>query len=438
MMFLPAMQSGKTCLPAGVVWVAIYPIHPRRKSMSCHPRVTEWTQTIQAHLPHLSKPQATVLALWSLGMVLARSCALTAVAVFLAGWCHRKEQTVRQQLREFCYEVEAKRGDRRQALALEPCFEPLLRWVLSGWQGTQVALALDATTLGTRFTVLAISVVYRGCAIPVAWTILLANMPHAWRREWLRMLRQLRPAIPRAWTVIVLADRGLYARWLFRRIVRLSWHPFLRINTGGTFRPQGHVRGVPLQTLVPEPGTSWQGTGIAFKGRHRQLHCTLLACWEAGYKDPWLILTDLPPEASSAGWYGLRAWIEQGFKITKRAGWQWHRTHMTKPERAARLWLAVAVATLWLLSVGGEAEETIPASTVPDVTALIPTPPRMRRATRLRLMSVFRRGWNLILVALLEQAPLPMGRFVPEPWPAVMALEEQALLLPNLAVPLAA
>ena len=146
--------------------------------------------------------------------------------------------------------------------------------------------------------------------------------------------------------VIVLADRGLYARWLFRRITRLGWHPFLRINTGGTFRPTGQVRGVPLKTLVPEPGTTWQGTGIACKGRHRQLHCTLLACWEAGYKDPWLIVTDLPPEASTACWYGLRAWIEQGFTLTKRAGWQWQRTHMTKPERAARLWLAVAVATL--------------------------------------------------------------------------------------------
>ena len=52
--------------------------------MSCHPRVTEWTMTIQAHMPHLSTPQATVLALWSLGMVLARSCALTAVSAFLA------------------------------------------------------------------------------------------------------------------------------------------------------------------------------------------------------------------------------------------------------------------------------------------------------------------------------------------------------------------
>ena len=101
---------------------------------------------------------------------------------------------------------------------------------------------------------------------------------------------------------MVLADRGLYARWLFRRSTQLGWHPFLRLNTGGTLRPQGQGRGVPLKTLVPEPGMTWQGTGIAFKGPNRQLPCTLLACGEAGDKDPWLILTDLPPEASPAWW----------------------------------------------------------------------------------------------------------------------------------------
>ena len=406
--------------------------------MSCHPRVIEWTDTIQTHLPHLSKPQATVLALWSLGMVLARSCALTAISAFLAPWLGRKENTVRQQLREFCYEAAAKRGAARCALRVETCFVPLLTWVVDLWQGTHLALALDATTLGTRLTVLVLSVVYRGCAIPVAWVVLPATATHAWRREWLRLLRQVHRAVPRSWTVIVLADRGLYARWLFRRITRLGWHPFLRINTGGTFRPQGRVRGIPLQTLVPQPGTAWQGTGIAFKGRHRQLHCTLLARWEAGYKDPWLILTDLPPEASTACWYGMRAWIAQGFKITKRAGWQWQRTPMTRPDRAARLWLAVAVATLWLLSVGGEAEEMLPASTIPDITALAPRLPRTRRATRLRLVSVFRRGWIRILVALLDQAPLPEGRFIPEPWPAVSVPEEEAPILPVMEMPHAA
>src|SRR2546428_2485528 len=104
----------------------IYPIPPRRIPMSCHPRVTEWTATIQTHLPQLTKPQATVLALWSLGMVLARSCALTAVSALLAVWLGRKEPAVRQQLRELCYQAAAKRGPARTALAVEACFVPLL------------------------------------------------------------------------------------------------------------------------------------------------------------------------------------------------------------------------------------------------------------------------------------------------------------------------
>ena len=265
--------------------------------------------------------------------------------------------------------------------------------------------------------------------------VLPANTKHAWRREWLRLLRRLRPAIPRGGTVIVLADRGLYAPWLLRRLTRLGWPPFLRINTGGSFRPTGATCWRPLATLAPRPGTSWRGAGSALA--RNQVPCTLLARWEDGDKAPWLLRTDLPPEASEASWSGLRAWIAQGFKITKRAGWQWHRTRMTDPARAARLWLAVAVATLWLLSVGGEADETLPTSTLLDVTALWPERPRSRRATRLRLVSVFRPGWVEWLVALLRQEPLPQGRFVPEPWPMVppwaAEVGEQALAMPEAA-----
>src|SRR5438876_11254515 len=105
--------------------------------MSCHPRVIEWTDTIQTRLPHLSKPQATVLSLWSLGMVLARSCALTAVSAIVAAVEGRKENTIRQRLREWYYEAPAKQGTQRQALQVETCFAPLLGWIVSGWQGTQ-------------------------------------------------------------------------------------------------------------------------------------------------------------------------------------------------------------------------------------------------------------------------------------------------------------
>ena len=250
------------------------------------------------------------------------------------------------------------------------------------------------------------------------------------------MLRQVHAAVPRRFFVIVLADRGLYARWLFRRSVRLGWPPLLRVNTGGSFRPAASARYRPLRSFVPQPGTQWAGPGTAFVGPRRRLHCPLLARWEDGYTDPWLVLTDRGPSAGDACWYGLRAWIEPGFKITKRGGWQWQRTRMSAPQRAARLWLAVAGATLWLLSVGGEAEGTVPVGTLPALPAPLQLSHRHRRATRLRLVSVFRQGWQRILVALLHQRRLPTGRFVPEPWPSVTIRDTKLRVMHE--VPLAA
>lgn len=99
---------------------------------------------------------------------------------------------------------------------------------------------------------------------------------------------------------------------------------------------------------------------------------------------------------------------------------------MTDPERARRLWLAIAVATLWLVRAGGEAEDRIPESTLLALGEMDLAGRRQRRATRLRLVSLFRRGWVTILVALLESAPLPRGAFRPDPWPTVSAQADLA------------
>ena len=136
----------------------------------------------------------------------------------------------------------------------------------------------------------------------MAWVVLSATATHAGRRAWWRLLRPVHRAVPRSWTVIVLAARGWYPRWLLRLITRLGWPPCWRLNTGGTVRPAGRVHAVPLKAVVPQPGTSWPGTGSACNGRHRPLHGPLLARWEAGDKDPWVLLTARPPDASTACW----------------------------------------------------------------------------------------------------------------------------------------
>lgn len=78
--------------------------------------------------------------------MLARSCALSAVSLFLAKGLERQPNPVRQQLREGCDEVQATRGGPRQEVAVATCFAPWLAWGLSWGEGNQLALAGDATT----------------------------------------------------------------------------------------------------------------------------------------------------------------------------------------------------------------------------------------------------------------------------------------------------
>lgn len=391
--------------------------------MSRHPELYQWIDTVVMRFPSLSKPQALGLALWSFGMVIARSCSLTAVADVLAPLMGQSYNTLRERLRDTYREADAKAGEHRTELDVSECWAPWLAWLLDGWSGQQIAIAMDATSLGDRFVVLAISVVYRGCAVPVAWKILKAQEKHAWKPEWLALLKRFQGLLPVDWTVIVLADRGLYAKWLFEAIVKLKWHPFLRVNTGGSFRPENWFHWRPFTGLVPAKGSLWQGRGTAFRGK-RQLRCTLLGHWGEEHQDPWLVLTDLAPECADACWYGLRAWIEQGFKHSKRSGWQWQHTRMNDPARAERLWMAIAIATWWLLSVGGEAEAQ--ADTPLDIKEPSVPGAARRRGKRWRIVGIFQHGWDLIIAALLNHQLLPVKPGRPEAWPSLPGINQAA------------
>ena len=79
---------------------------------------------ITTHFPHLSKPQARVRAVWSLGMGVARSGARSAVRGLLAQWIARKPTTVRQQVREWGYKAPAKRGAKTRVNALQVLEKP--------------------------------------------------------------------------------------------------------------------------------------------------------------------------------------------------------------------------------------------------------------------------------------------------------------------------
>lgn len=377
-----------------------------------------WMRELTKAFPNLSKPQLKGLAHWSFGMTLARCCSLDSVVSYMADWLEQSDLSVRSRLREWYLPAECKSGRKhgvkRRDLDVTTCFAPLLRWLVRGWPLPRLALALDASTLDDRFVLLAMSVLYRSCAFPVAWKILPATSKGSWQPHWLDLLETVRGVVPTDWLVVVLTDRGLWAKWLFQKIQSLGWHPLMRINSGGFFRPEGRPTFRRLTTLMPRMGMHWSGRGTAFATPGRQVAGTLLGWWGSTHKEPWLILSDLDPQQGDPSWYGLRGWIEQGIKDSKQGGWQWQHTRMEDPQRAQRLWLAIAVTTLWLLRVGGSAEEAAKAR---QAKAALAGQDLQPCSQCWRMSSVFARGQRTILMALLKQRPLPLGQWLPEPWP---------------------
>jgi len=394
----------------------------KKDKISYEKQIKKWENTIQKQLPVLSKSQAHLLALWSFAMVIIKSCAITSVAFFLAflfedddKLIDKKQNAWEQRLTEFCYNSNDKKGHKRRELDVKACFPYLMKWIIKWWNSKpgskldskQLAIALDATTLELKFTVLAVSIVYRSCAIPVAWTITKGNEKGEWNTHWLAMLNDIKANIPSDYVVFVMTDSGLYSPKIYKLITKLKWHPLMRTNGSGYFK-EGDKYFQPIKSFAKVAGTSWQGRGLAFK--NSRIECTLIAHWEEGQNEAWFILTDLPPEASNACLYGMRAWIEHGFRVTKSGLWGWNRTRMEAPQRASRYWLVISIGTIWTMSVGGEADESIPASTVPDITQ-----DGYHIRIRRRKISVCRLGWIKILAKFIRHGELPFGIFIPEP-----------------------
>ncbi len=399
-----------------------------------------WTNLLARHLPSLSRPEAKGLALWSIGIVLAHSCSLHAVVLALACWLPFNPASLRRRLQEWYCEANAKKGHGSGVWGLHRRdFDPnaisadLLAWILEEWPSKQIVFALDPTNFGDRFTVLNISVLYRGCAVPVIWTVVEGGKPEAWEPHWERMLRILAQRVPAGWQVLVLTDRGMYSPRLFRCLVDRHWHPFLRIRAQGFYRRIGSQKWLDLQDLCPPAGEAKAFRAEVFKNEEGRLECTLVAFQGEGYAEPWLIVTDLGPEVAKASWYGLRGWIEQGYKRVKGEGWKLPRTRIENSKRLERLWLGVALATMWVLMVGGEAEVEGEAAAAPgagegagEQTPRLPDLGQAEQegasgegaeaAKPQRTWSVFGRGWNVLRNALAVGAIL-LGGWYPEPWP---------------------
>jgi hypothetical protein len=93
---------------------------------------------------------------------------------------------------------------------------------------------------------------------------------------------------------------------------------------------------------------------------------------------------------------------------------------MLDPERAERLWLALAVSTLWVVGVGSQAEVTLAPKQVeqlPPTHIARKTAGTGTKGPRGRELSCVTRGRLRLLAAVWQGEAWPEASLWPEPWP---------------------
>jgi hypothetical protein len=301
-------------------------------------QIYTWRAQIAQHFEHLGAWQALNLAIYSLGVMMARHCSPSRVSEKLG--MVGKPTTVQRRL---------ERWIDNGRIEIRLCCQSWSRWLLGRVRTGRIILLVDETKLGQWLSVMVVGVAYQECCIPLAWW---CYHQKAWPMKQVALIGELLSwvavGMPVGCVPLVQADRGIGCSPDLVRVVRgLGWHYLFRVQKSTRFlttRGKEHR----LFDLIM-PGQCWSGSGFVFK-KAGWLPTTVHLIWHPGYAEPWCLITSdktLPGHA-----YAFRFWQEAGFRDLKSDGWQWQATHIFTPDHADRLLLVMALAYALTLTAG--------------------------------------------------------------------------------------
>lgn len=237
--------------------------------------------------------------------------------------------------------------------AIKPAlwYPPLLRSALIDWTvATRVYVALDTTVLAP-FVLIRASLIYRGRAIPLAWRALRRTSAMVSFEDYRPVLAQVVTLVPPGVKVTLLADRGFLHEQLITYARQQHWHFRLRLTSDTLVHCQGLATKAVAQLRPPLGHAHFYHHIRLFGTAIGPLHLALASPPDQP-TDPWYIVSDEPTDLHTLDEFALRFDIEENFLDDKSGGFQVQTTELTTPEALERLFLILAIATLYCTSIG--------------------------------------------------------------------------------------
>jgi Transposase DDE domain len=280
------------------------------------------------------------LAWMTVGLIQSGTISLTAWVPYV----HSRAVYAQSTVRRFARWLENERID------VHALYGPLIQQALAEW-GTQVLyLALDTSRLWEAYCLVRISLVYRGRAVPIVWTVLEHPSSSVAYEVYKGLLDKAAALLPVPCHVVFTADRGFADTHLMHHLTALGWH--WRIRLKGSFRiyrsgkQPCKVNRIPL---CPGQALFWQHVSIT-QQEYGPVHLALGRPLHS--QEYWFVVSDEPTASRTFAEYGRRFDIEETFLDDKSNGFQLESSLIRSVNALDHLCGVLAFTTLYLVAQG--------------------------------------------------------------------------------------
>ena len=315
-----------------------------------------------------------ILAMMITGILMGKKAQLSEMSLYVP--TKAKPSSIAKRFQRFV---------KNDAFKVEDAYLPFAQAILDRLSHNTIYLALDASQVGRGCMVLMVAVIYKKRAIPLAWLVYEGKKGHTTADRHIEALKKVQPLISDEMDIVLLGDAE------YDTVAMLSW---IKANTNWDIA----IRTDP-RTQLTKNGKQFPARHLLFGQDSRSITSQVLftakkfgpvqvvAWWEKPHKKPIYLVSTLHGVNEICRAYSKRFKLETLFSDQKSRGFHIEKSHLSDPDRLARLLCAVAMAYIWMIYQG--------AAVLADNTrrSLIDRPNRQDK-------SLFRLGFDWLKVAL--------------------------------------
>ena len=226
---------------------------------------------------------------------------------------------------------------------------PFIKRIIQALAGDTLVLIIDGSETARGCVTLMVSMVYKGRALPLLWVTREGKKGHFPQKMHIELIRAVKEMIPVCCNVICLGDGEFDGTEWLKVLTEFGWKYVCRTAKNALLYENDEP--FPIRDICPARGECNLIADLEFT-EARSIKVNAVAYWGNQHKEPIYWVTNFETGEEAQFWYAKRFKIETMFSDFKSRGFNLSKSHVSQPERVARLLIAVCIAYIWVVYLG--------------------------------------------------------------------------------------